>query len=128
MPTINWLNDNGILVSKKLADAIAEFEYLNKVNLDNKSVTNFIQEVVKLTKQVLSDSDNLRHNVCQVDIIHDIILQLDLHSPLRMAIYMILFDMTGEVRDFQIGDATDRLIMEIIRCTVQGYDRWQKDV
>lgn len=120
MRIIKWLNDNGVLISKKLAEVMAEFEFHNSVDINKESVQNFIQEVVQLTKQVLSNSDNLAKNTSAVQIIHEIILQLEPHSLLKMAITGMLFEITGKVVDFQIGDVTDRLMIEIIRCTVQS--------
>jgi hypothetical protein len=122
MAIVNWLNENSVLVSKNLADLFAAFEFNNGVDINDESVFSFIQEVVNLTQQVLHDSTDLKRTTAAnaVAIIHAIICQLDGLSPLSLAIYQMSFRITGQVKDFQLGDDTDKLIKELIRCTYLG--------
>ena len=45
MTTINWLNDNGVLISKDLADSLAAFEYKYDISVNNQWVSGLIQEL-----------------------------------------------------------------------------------
>ena len=128
MTIINWLNDNGVLISKNLADAMIAFEFKHNTTVNNKWVSELIEEVIKFTQKLLSDSENLRQNINKVEIIHEVILQLEPHSLLRMAIYRVFFELTDKVQDFQIGDETDNLIVELVRCTAKYYNNPPNDL
>lgn len=115
MTIVKWLNDNDVLISKKLADAIAAFEFDNSQTIDGLA-SELVKELVKFTKEALEDTDNFYRNNDHAGVIYNIISEDCASYELQGAIDKI----ESDFHEWKVGDELDDLIFEIINCTVES--------
>ena len=119
MTIVKWLNDNDALISKKLADAIAAFEFHNSQTIDE-SASEFVKELVKFTKEALDYPDKFYHDgEDRAGAIYNIISENCASGELQGAINKI----ESDFHEWKLGDELDDLIVEIINCTVESTAR-----
>lgn len=115
---VKWLNDNGIEITKKLADAMAAFEFHNCGSVDDLA-RDFVEQLVKFTKEALQVSDNFYHNAeDKAAVIVNLIYECLGSHDVQMAVYA-LEDRTHTIKRL---DEIDNLMSELIACAVTAYD------
>ena len=118
MTIVKWLNDNDVLISKKLADALAAFELHNSQTIDE-SASEFVKELVKFTKEALEYPDKFYHDGDRAGAIYNIISEDCASYELQGAIDKI----ESDFHEWKLGDELDDLIAEIINCTIESTAR-----
>lgn len=117
---VKWLNENGVLISSKLASAMAAVEFHNGgLGLIDKLANDLIKELVKFAKEALKDEDNFYNEDDKAGKIYNLIVGGCASHELQNAIE----EVEDRLHKWQIGDEIDCLIVEVIVCTVQCLDK-----
>lgn len=117
---VQWLNDNRVLISGKLASAIAAVEFHNGgLGLIDELAGELVKELVWFTKEALQDEDNFHNEDDKAGTIYNLISEDCASHKLQNAIDEI----EDRLHKWQIGDEIDCLIVEVIACTVQCFDK-----
>lgn len=115
---VKWLNDNGIEISKKLADAMAAFEFHNCGTIDDLA-RNFVEQLVKFTREALQDSDNFYHDSeDKAGVIYNLICENAASHELQAA----WDEIEDRLHTINGLDEIDNLVNEVIACAVKAYD------
>ena len=115
---VKWLNDNGIKITKKLADAMAAFEFHNCGTIDDLA-SDFIGELVKFTKEALEHPEYFPRNTQdKTAVIVRLVYERLASHDLQAAVY----DLEDRLHTIQRLDEIDSLMIETVNCAVTAYD------
>lgn len=117
MQVVRWLNENGITISKKLADAMAIFEFHNCGTVDDLA-SNFVKNVVLFAKEAIADPDNFVWNNDKIAVLINQVYESGGSIELQASID----DLEARLHTMRALDEIDNLLNELINCTVKSCD------
>lgn len=117
MSIVKWLNGQNVLISNKLADSMAAFEF-HQCGTVEELAGDLVRELVLFTKDIVNDGDRLYGEGDKAAAIMRLIGEDSAPQALQAAIDRV----EDDLHPVQINDEIDGLMCEVVACAVQAFD------